>query len=152
MPENVEGIQVAINEHRQLTGQELEADLGILEITVYEILTQDLGMKHTVAKFILRVLLPEQKDHCAAVANDLIRTVTDEPGFLKKVLTLKGNKVSLSYEQCFLCLVSSSINVSIFQSAWPDTFWTDLVLIRSQTRQNFMSKKANTFFPLHTKN
>ena len=28
---------------------------------------------------------------------------------------------------CFLYLVSSSINVSIFPVTWPDTFWTDLV-------------------------
>ena len=41
--------------------------------------------------------------------------------------TLKGTKVSLSYVQCFLCLLSSSINVSIFHSTWLDTFWTDFV-------------------------
>ena len=29
--------------------------------------------------------------------------------------------------QCFLCLVSSSINVSIFHSTWLDSFWTDLI-------------------------
>ena len=46
-----------------------------------------------------------------------------------KVPTLKGTKVSLSYVQCFLCLVSSSINVSIFHTTWPDTFWTDLVCL-----------------------
>ena len=38
---------------------------------------------------------------------------------------LKGTEVSLSYVQCFLDLVSSSINVSIFHTTWPDTFWTD---------------------------
>ena len=40
--------------------------------------------------------------------------------------TLKGTEVSLSYAQCFLYLVSSSINVSIFHITWLDTFWTDL--------------------------
>ena len=44
-----------------------------------------------------------------------------------KVPTLKGTKVSLSYVQCFLYLVSSSINVSIFLITWLDTFWTDLI-------------------------
>ena len=43
-----------------------------------------------------------------------------------KVPALKGTEVSLSCGQCFLYL-ASSINVSIFQSAWLDTFWTDLV-------------------------
>ena len=36
---------------------------------------QDLGMKRLVAKFALRILLPEQKEHCAAGANDAARTV-----------------------------------------------------------------------------
>ena len=44
-----------------------------------------------------------------------------------KVPTLKGTEVLLSYVQCFLYLVTSSINVSIFHSAWLNTFWTDLV-------------------------
>ena len=41
-----------------------------------------------------------------------------------KVPTLKGTRAWLSYVQCFLYLVSSSINVSIFHIAWLDTFWT----------------------------
>ena len=41
--------------------------------------------------------------------------------------TLKGTEVSLSCVQCFLYLLSSSINVSIFHITWLDTFWTDLV-------------------------
>ena len=41
--------------------------------------------------------------------------------------TLKGTDVSLSYVQCFLYLVSSSMNVFIFHVTWLDTFWTNLV-------------------------
>ena len=48
---------------------------------------QNLGMKRVTAKFVLWLLLPEQKKHHAAVANDLIQTTTKEPGFLKKVIT-----------------------------------------------------------------
>ena len=44
-----------------------------------------------------------------------------------KVPTLKETEASLSYVQCFLYLVSSSINVSIFHSTWLDTLWPDLV-------------------------
>ena len=44
-------------------------------------------MKRVVAKFILWLLLPEQKEHGAAVATDLIQTATNEPDFLKKVIT-----------------------------------------------------------------
>ena len=66
---------------------ELEADLGIPKTTVSEILMQDPGMKHVVAKFVLQLLLPEQKEHHAVVANDLIQTTTNKPDFLKKVIT-----------------------------------------------------------------
>ena len=53
--------------------QELEADLGIPKTTVSEILMQDLCMKHVMAKFILQLLLPRQKEYRPAVANDLIQ-------------------------------------------------------------------------------
>ena len=39
-----------------------------------------------------------------------------------KVPTLKGTEASLSSVQCFLCLVSSSVSVSIFHITWLDTF------------------------------
>ena len=44
-------------------------------------------MKRVVAKFILWLLLPGQKEHGVAVANDLIQTATNEPVFLKTVIT-----------------------------------------------------------------
>ena len=47
--------------------RELEDDPGILKTTVSKILMQDLGMKHVLAKFILRLLLPKQKERHAAV-------------------------------------------------------------------------------------
>ena len=86
-PENVELVRTAINKDRQLTVRELEADLGIPKSTVSEILMKDLGIKHVVAKFVPWLLLPEQKEHCVAVANDLIQTATNEPVFLKTVIT-----------------------------------------------------------------
>ena len=67
--------------------RDLEAGLEIPKPTVSEIVMHDLGMKHVVAKFIPWLLLPEQKEYCAAIANDLIQTVTNEPDFLKKVIT-----------------------------------------------------------------
>ena len=56
-------------------------------MTVSKILMQELGMKHIMAKFTLQLLLAEQKEHRAAVANDLIQTATNEPEVLKKVIT-----------------------------------------------------------------
>ena len=67
--------------------QELEADLGLPKTAVSEILTQHLGMKNIMIKFVPRLLLPGQKEHCATVANDLIQTAANKPDFLKKVIT-----------------------------------------------------------------
>ena len=100
--------------------RELEVDLGIRKTTVSEILMQDLGMKYVMAKFISQLLLPEQKEDCAAVATNLIQTTTttNEPDFLKKFITFKGTEASFSYVQCFLYRVSPSINASIFHITW----------------------------------
>ena len=77
----------SLNKDQHLTARELDADLGTPKTTVSKILTQDLGMKRVVAKFILWLLLTEQEERCAAVAKDLIQTTTNEPDFLKKVIT-----------------------------------------------------------------
>ena len=83
--ENVEDVWAAINKDQRLTVRELEADLGIPKTTVSKILMQDLGMKCVMAKFILQLLLLEQKEHHEAVANNLIQTTTNEPDFLKVI-------------------------------------------------------------------
>ena len=44
-----------------------------------------------------------------------------------RCLLWRGTEALLSCVQCFLCLVSSSKNVSIFHITWLDTFWTDLI-------------------------
>ena len=41
---------------------------------------QDLGMKRVVAKFVPRLLLPEQEELPAAVAGDLTHAVTSDAG------------------------------------------------------------------------
>ena len=65
----------------------------------------------------------EKKEHHAAVA-DLIPAATNEPDFLKKVITLKGTEASLSYIQCLLYLQQISL---ISHGTWTYTFWTHLV-------------------------
>ena len=44
-------------------------------------------MKHVMAKLVPWLLLPEQNENRATVANDLIQTTADEPDFLKNVKT-----------------------------------------------------------------
>ena len=45
--------------------------------------------------------------------------------------TLKGTEASLSYVKCFLYLVSFSINASIFNIAWLNTFCTGLMYLEN---------------------
>ena len=78
---------VSCNQDQQLTVQELEAGLGIPKTTKSEILLQDLGIKYVMAKLILCLLLPEQKEHGAPVANDFIQTAANKLDFLKKIIT-----------------------------------------------------------------
>ena len=41
----------------------------------------------------------------------------------------EGTEASLSFVQCFLYLVSSSVNVSIFHITWLYAFWIDLISV-----------------------
>ena len=52
---------------------------------MYSVQDFDVGSWHETC--VPWLLLPEQKEHCVEVANDLIQTATNEPGFLKKVIT-----------------------------------------------------------------
>ena len=51
--------------------RELDADRQIPKSTVSKILTEYLGMKCIMAKFVSWLLLSEQKEHCAAVGRAL---------------------------------------------------------------------------------
>ena len=55
--------------------------------------------------------------------------VIGRPVWGPKMPTLKGTEASLPYVQCFLYLISSSINASIFHRKSLDTFWTDHIYI-----------------------
>ena len=109
----------------ELTVRELEADLGIPKTTVSKILMPDLGIKCILAKFVLWLLLSEQKDQRAAVANDFIQTTTNESDFLKKVITLKALRCHCSmYNVSVFCIFFNKY--PYFHITLMDTFWTGL--------------------------
>jgi hypothetical protein len=64
--------------------RELEEALGIPRTIVSEILTEDLGKKHVVAKFVQRLLPREQKEFHAEVDQDLPETTNKDPDFPKR--------------------------------------------------------------------
>ena len=57
--------------------EELEADLGIPKLLCRGFDTASYVIC-VMGAFVLWLQLPEQKQHCAAVANDLIQTATNE--------------------------------------------------------------------------
>ena len=89
---------------------------------------EDLVMKCVMAKFVPWFMIPEQKEHRAAFANDLIQTTANEPDFLKDI-TLKGTMHIIVL--CILFLVSCIFfkNASIFQIIWLYPFWTDFLCV-----------------------
>lgn len=66
IPENIICVWAAIYKNQQVILREVD-DLGIPRTIVSDILTEDLGMKFLVAKFIQQFQSQEQKDFCAEV-------------------------------------------------------------------------------------
>ena len=106
-PENAERVRAAISKGRRLTVRDLEAELGTPDTTVSEISTQDPGLKRVTAKFTAWLLLAEQKERRAVVAEGWIQTAANEPDSLQKGVTLKGTAVPLSCARrsCVPCLL-----------------------------------------------
>ena len=102
-------------------------------------LRQDLGMKCVVAKSFL---LPEEKEHLAAVGNDLIQTSTKEPDFLMKVITLKGDwDITV---QCTMFLVSCIFSNCLYFSYYMAGYFMDRTICRFYTFWFFFLENPNT--------
>ncbi|GFU30392.1 HTH_48 domain-containing protein [Nephila pilipes] len=61
--------------------------LGVSKNSAHAILSEDLNMNRVVAKFVPKLLSPEQKDLLFEVALDLLDTAITHPGFLNTVIT-----------------------------------------------------------------
>ena len=70
----------------------IRRDLGIPQICVLQIFTEDLGMKCLAAKFIPWLLLQEQT-FCVEVTHDWLDTANSDPYFLKKIMTGDKSRV-----------------------------------------------------------
>jgi len=55
--------------------------------TVQTILTCDLNMHRVAAKFVPRILTPEQKEHRVAICQELRQRAVDDPSFMSRVIT-----------------------------------------------------------------
>ncbi|UYV63937.1 hypothetical protein LAZ67_2006060 [Cordylochernes scorpioides] len=85
--ENVQKITDLIKENPRTTLLELEQDTGISKTTIGRIVTEDLKLKKTPAKFIPRFLTNEQKLCRLATCEDMMEMTRADPEWKDKIIT-----------------------------------------------------------------
>ncbi|UYV82962.1 hypothetical protein LAZ67_22001552 [Cordylochernes scorpioides] len=85
--ENVQKITDLIKENPRTTLLELEQDTGISKTTIGRIVTEDLKLKKTPAKFITRFLTNEQKLCRLATCEDMMEMTRKDPEWEDKIIT-----------------------------------------------------------------
>ena len=70
-PTNVETIRWLVHEDRRITIKVTAAVVNVSYGTVQTILTSDMNMHRIAAKFVPRLLTPEQKEHCVEICEEL---------------------------------------------------------------------------------
>ncbi|UYV60716.1 hypothetical protein LAZ67_1002020, partial [Cordylochernes scorpioides] len=85
--ENVQKITDLIKENPRTTLLELEQDTGISKTTIGRIVTEDLKLKKTPAKFIPRFLTNEQKLFRLATYEDMMEMTRTDPEWKDKIIT-----------------------------------------------------------------
>ncbi|UYV70310.1 hypothetical protein LAZ67_7002485 [Cordylochernes scorpioides] len=85
--ENVQKITDLIKENPRTTLLELEQDTGISKTTIGRIVTEDLRLKKTPAKFIPRFLTNEQKLCQLATCEDMLEMTRTDPEWKDKIIT-----------------------------------------------------------------
>jgi len=83
----VETIWRLVHEDHRRTIKDTAAVVNVSYGTVQTILTCDLNMHHVAAKFVPRLLTPEQKEHRVAIGQELHQHALDDPSFMSRVFT-----------------------------------------------------------------
>jgi len=86
-PSKVEEVRAAVNQDRRRTMHDFCAEVGIGYGSCQRILTEQLNMHRTAAKFMPRVLTQDQKDSRVAICQELKETVINDPTLLLNVIT-----------------------------------------------------------------
>ncbi|PNF31996.1 hypothetical protein B7P43_G06551 [Cryptotermes secundus] len=74
-------------EDRRLAIREVADEVGISRGSANTILTEDLGRRRVAAKFVPKLLSPEQQQLRLEVAQDMLECANRDPEFLKTVIT-----------------------------------------------------------------
>ena len=86
-PSKVEQVRAAVNQESHLTIHDLCAEVGIGYGSCQRILTEQLNMHRTAAKFVPRVLTQDQKDRRVAICQELKETMINVPTLILNVIT-----------------------------------------------------------------
>ena len=86
-PSKVEQVWAVVNQDRRRTIHDICAEVEIDYGSCQRILTEQLNMHRTAAKFVLRVLTQDQKDSRVAICQELKETVKNDPTLLLNVIT-----------------------------------------------------------------
>ncbi|XP_060846008.1 protein GVQW3-like [Rhopalosiphum padi] len=76
-----------IRSDRRLTVREVANEVGISIGTCHSILSDELGMKRVSAKLVPKLLTEEQMEHRIEVCLDLKNRVSNDPSFIKSIIT-----------------------------------------------------------------
>ena len=86
-PEMINKVRDLVLQDRRITIREICDEVDISMGSCHSILTEDLGMKRVAAKFVPRLLTPEQKEFRVMTSSDLLETSRDDPSFSSSIIT-----------------------------------------------------------------
>jgi len=86
-PSKVEQVRMTVNQDRRCTIHNLCAEVGIGYGSCQRILTEQLNMHRTAAKFVPRVLTHDQNDSRVVICQELKETVINNPTLLLNIIT-----------------------------------------------------------------
>ena len=85
--ENVERVRQVVRGDRRLTVRMIADEVGMNHNAVWEIITEDLGMRKICAKMVPKLLSNDQKDRRKQVCQDIIERLETDPDLLRRVIT-----------------------------------------------------------------
>ena len=85
--EMIAKVRKIIHNNRRLTVREIADDCGISVASGDAVLTDDLHMKPVWAKYVLRLLIDDQREQRQKIACDLIERSCEDVQFLKNIVT-----------------------------------------------------------------
>jgi len=89
-PEIVARIQEIVRQDRRRTIHDVAEDVRIGYGTCQRVLTEETGMHHVAAKFVLRILTADQKQQHVNVCTELRQIASDDETFLSRVIIGDG--------------------------------------------------------------